>query len=225
MQFSTWQQSFFLTLTVLGVFLWTQFGLQTLDLQLLALLVLGFFLTKKYSKGKTWRILPTIASIEMVFLTGALLLLVATTGNLQSPIFAVTYIHLFLLVFTTQPIAAIITSCAIALFHYLSAGTITAPELNTLATIPLGLIFFLFAREQYHELLLEKEHAAQNLQTAQRAQQDERTLETVLTSFLIPKLHQLTQRIAESDSQLSQDIATKLQEIVNEAESLIRSKS
>lgn len=219
---SAWWQSIALIGAIIGVHVWLSVPtLELVSLQLFAVLILVFFVLKKYSSGRTWTVLPAVASIEMVLMTAALLLVVGATGNLDSPLFAITYIHLFLLVFTVHPSAAIVATAGLSLSHYALALPLTTLEATTLFTIPLGLVFFLIAREHYHELLEDRQLIKNTREKLTKSKQNEQFLERYMVHLLLPRLHQLSQTLSSTSSATDHTAAAELSTLSTEVQQAV----
>lgn len=116
---SATKQTIFLILSVLLAYIWlTTPFLRTYSLQAFAIVSLGYFTVKKLSNLKSWQFLPKNYSLEIIFITFAVLLLVGTTGNINSIFFPLVYIHLFILTITCKEKTTIIITMIMLLFHY-----------------------------------------------------------------------------------------------------------
>ncbi len=158
------------------------------SLQAFALATLGFFISKRAAKAQLWHILPTAHSIEIVFISFAVILLVGSTGNANSIFYPFGYIHLFFLVMTTRQSTAITATIATMLVHYAIEPTITATSIATLTTLPLMLLFFLFARRQYDDARLQQKIAETESIQLDSISNSAHTLESFISQFLQPKL-------------------------------------
>lgn len=146
-----------LTLAVLLAYIWSSTPfLAQYTLQAVAVSTIFYFLYKKISTPHSWNFTPQKASLELIFITFALLALLGGTGNLDSVFYPITYIHLFLLVFFSETITAIIIACEILLFHYALTPLITTTQISHLVIIPIVLVFFLFAKDKYTQTKKEK---------------------------------------------------------------------
>lgn len=151
-----------LALSIIAVYAWLQVPtLQTYSLQVFAILILLFLGLKRLKNAKAWHILPERTSVEMVILTFAFLLLIGSTGNMDSIFYPLTYIHLFFLVMTTAAGTAIFVTIMVMLFHFGMAPIIEVRDIAQLINLPIMLLFFLFAKQQYDEVLLEKQLLAE----------------------------------------------------------------
>ncbi|PIR60268.1 MAG: hypothetical protein COU67_02800 [Candidatus Pacebacteria bacterium CG10_big_fil_rev_8_21_14_0_10_44_54] len=210
-----------LVITIGFVYVWLSIPvLQPYSLQIFALTIAVFFIIKRLAKAKFWHIVPEHASLEITLLTFAFLILIGATGNLESPFFALSYIHLFFLVLATRPPTAIVTTIATALLHFSLAGTLNAAMLQALISLPVLLLIFLFAKAQYDEAKAAEEIIAAEEQQLETVEAKERSLEEFLTTFLQPRITTLTK--FSSDPAVPKDLSTQLSLITSEIEKLLR---
>lgn len=158
-----------------------------------------FFITKRLQKAQLWHVLPHTHSPELGLLTFAFYLLIGATGNLNSPLLPLSFIHTFIVVFTAGPYTAIATAGGAFLFHWYQEDMVSHLELVSLSIIPLLLVFFLFARRQY-DVLKYEEH----MRLAESALFDktENNLLTLVWS-LEQRIHPVLQTIHQEISELS----------------------
>lgn len=155
---SSRQHTALLLLAIFLAFIWLQIpALKPFSLQAVALATVSFFLIKRYQRSKLHHVLPKQNSVEMALVTFSLLLLIGNSGTLNSPLFPLTYIHLFFLVMSSSRSTAITVGPATALFHFGLEPVISLNNIGHLVTIPIILVFFLFAREQHESAVLEKQ--------------------------------------------------------------------
>lgn len=139
-----------LSLMVGWAFIWLKTpSLSPYALQLFGSSVLSYFIIKKINKADFWQLLPSPVSLEMAAATLAFLLVIGATGNLHSPLFALTFIHLFFLALSTHTITALIITVEIMLFHYGLAQDITSLEISSLLSIAIVMGFFLLVKDQF----------------------------------------------------------------------------
>lgn len=152
-----------LSLAVILAYIWSSSpSLAHYSLQAFAVSSVLYFVFKKISSPQSWDFTPQKASLELIFVTFALLTLLGGTGNLDSIFYPLTYIHLFLLVFFSETWTAIILTCEIILFHFALTPLSTSSQVSHLIIIPIVLVFFLFAKDRYIEskkerLIIEEE--------------------------------------------------------------------
>jgi hypothetical protein len=171
--------------------------LQPYSLQVFALVVVAFFILKRIKQAKLWHLLPGTTSIEVILITFSFMLLIGATGNFNSPFYPLTFIHLFILVMTTPTMTAISVMLMVILFHYGLSPELLPAITNELISLPMFLIFFLFAKRQYDEAKAEKIIIKRD--------------KFLLKGYLKPKLHALRQALPQEpvgcqiiESQLSQ---------------------
>jgi hypothetical protein len=199
--------------TIIFAYIWLNTPVLTnYALQAFALSSLGFILIKRLNKAKIWHILPENHSYEMIFITFSTLLLVGATGNTESIFYPLTYIHLFFLVMSSREQTAISVTTATIIFHYAMEPVIASSTIATIATLPLMLLFFLFAKKQYddaqvsHSIIKKEEKEIENLS------KQEHTLETFITTFLEPKLESLEGIVSEKNNVAKNQISLIISE-------------
>jgi hypothetical protein len=168
-------------------------SLQYYSLQVFALTVVMYFVVKKLGqkKAKLWQLIPSHTSLEMIIATFAFMLLIGATGNLDSPFYALSYVHLFLLVFTTGYKTSSITTAVIMLFHVsLTPGEVPALIAN-IASLPIVFFFFLFAKSQYDEVIREKRVIANDELAVNSLEKEKLDLQAFVTEFIHKKILQL----------------------------------
>jgi hypothetical protein len=168
------------------------------SLQAFALATIGFFLSKRFSRAQIWHIMPETHSFEIVFISFAITLLIGATGNAESIFYPFAYIHLFFLVMTTRQTTAITATMAILVVHYALQPEINSATIATLTTLPLMLIFFLFARRQYDDARLQLKLAQAEEDALEDLTEKELSLEGFIINFLQPKLAIITDLLETS---------------------------
>jgi hypothetical protein len=163
------------------------------SLQAFAVSVVLYFVVKRFGHSKLWHIAPAYMSVEMTIATFAFLLLIGTTGNLDSPLYPLSYIHLFFLVLATHPTTSLIITLLLMLFHYAGNPTITLAQTTELVTLPILWLLFFFAKYQYQEVERDKKIIRQEEATIDDLAVSEAKLETFLAQFVVPKLGQIKQ--------------------------------
>lgn len=161
------------------------------SLQMFALSVVIYFVLKRIGRSKLWHVLPAHTSLEMIVATFAFLLLIGSTGNLNSPFYALSYIHLFLLVFSSGYKTSSIATGLIMLFHVSLTPGETLELIGSIASLPIVFFFFLFAKSQYEEVIRERQIIAEDEITVEQLQRKATELETFLGDFAQRKLMQL----------------------------------
>lgn len=171
-----------------------------------------YFVLKKMNEAAIWEVLPTTALDEMLLVTFAFLILIGATGATQSVFFPLVFIYLFFLSMTMERWTALVISLLTTLFFYsLDQVTTQTPHFSQLISMPLVMIFFMFAKYQYdqakekqtllqiehnevfsYKLFLEKKEA--ELSVAENTTLDWLDyFQGFLFEFLQPKLDQLIQ--------------------------------
>lgn len=181
------------------------------SLQAFALTIFFFFISKRLGKAQIWHILPENNSLEIVFVSFAVTVLIGSTGNASSIFYPFSYIHLFFLVMTTRQVTAISATLAIMLVHYALQPEITSLTIATFTTLPLMLIFFLFARRQYDDARLQQKIAEKEEKQLESVIQQELTLESFITKFLLPKLN-ILQDMLETSTHRNEPIDSQILE-------------
>lgn len=164
-------------------------SLEYYSLQAFAVSIFGFFITKRLSKAQLWHILPESNSFEILFVSFAVTVLIGSTGNASSIFYPFAYIHLFFLVMTTRQVTAISATLTIMLAHYALEPELNSLTIATITTLPLMLIFFLFARRQYDDARLQQKIAETEEKELESITKKELSLESFITNFLQPKLN------------------------------------
>lgn len=230
-------QILLLTLAVFLAYLWLSIPvLAPYSLQAFAGCILAYFILKKFNDAKFW-ILPNTTADEMTLALFAILLLVGATGLTSSWFFPLIYLYLFFLSLSLDTFVAISVSLQLILFFYAQIGhnlpsSLSQAEITHLISLPLILIFFLFAKHQYQEaqkhktlVKIESEQLdiiSQDLLTENQWQD---YILNFLNNFLYPELENLRQQNAmTTDKQgLARDQTTnqQLDKIQTELEKLI----
>lgn len=165
--------------------------LQPYSLQLFAAITFPYFLIKFISHHNAWHVLPSFMSIETMLATMAFLLLIGSTGNTSSWFYPITYIHLFFIVFSSHIGTSIIATMLIMLFHYGLSPDLVRHELVALATVPVVMVFFIFAKRQYETVIKDELIIQEEERQLHTLESEEFQLENFLTNFLQPKLEQV----------------------------------
>ncbi len=192
-----------ITSAVIGAYLWLHTpALQQYSLQAFAACTLLSLILKRFKRAKIYHLLPGNNSAEIGLLTFAFLLLIGATGNTTSPFFSLGYVHLFFIVMTSGATTAILATTAVLCFH-IGLSPVLSPEvINNLITLPLLLLFFLFAKRQYDEARADRHIIEQDAAAYEKLQNQEQSLEVFLQQFLQPKLL-LLEELAKDNTQLS----------------------
>lgn len=211
---------------VIGYIISAQPDLSQFAMQAFALAGLGFFVLKRVKRAKLWHIMPEENSLEIVLVSFAVFVLIANTGNLSSPFFPIGFLHLFFLALTTSPKVSVATTTFLVYLHYLLTPTITPLDVASLATLPLLLFCFLFAKAQYDEVALEKNIIAQQEKNLQKMTEHEHTLESFISFLVLPKIETIQQLLeksaAEKQAVDAQVLKTQITILASESEKVMR---
>jgi peptidoglycan hydrolase CwlO-like protein len=128
------------------------------SLQAVAIATMAFFAVKVVNQQKIHHFIPQYASFEVALITFIFTLLIGATGNTESIFYPLIYIYLFLLVFSTYTQTAIITTLGLMLYQYiLMPGWVSYVDTFDLVSIPIVLVFFIFAKQQHEALIQENQ--------------------------------------------------------------------
>lgn len=187
-----------LTMSVLGAYLYLQIpALKNYSLQMFALITTFYLIIQKRQRGKIYLILPENSSINLVLINFAFLLLTGASGSLASPFFAVTFIELFFLALAAPIKTSLLVALEIMVFHFslsIAASSnfiLSTAELSNLLALPLVMVFYIFAKDQYQKayhnsLLIEAEERELN-----RAKSDDQAVAEFVSSLLNRRLPML----------------------------------
>ena len=143
-----------LLLAIVLAFLWLKTPiLNSYSLQAVAGCTFIYFVIKRKKRSKIHHILPDHDSAEMALVTFGLMILIGSSGTIASPLFPLTYIHLFFLVMSSDRATSVVVGPATALFHFGLEPVISGSNIGHLLAIPIMLMIFLFARQQHEELI------------------------------------------------------------------------
>lgn len=151
--------SAFLIAAVVLVFVWTNLpGLSLYTIQLIALFVIAYFINQFYMRRKKQAFSRINLTLDAIVFTMVVLLLVASTGGLTSPLFFLVYFLMFGLALLFEPAITLSLALAIVLFFLLkptkeSLLTEALQLLSLLLITPLALFF----GKQYLKVLEEEE--------------------------------------------------------------------
>ncbi len=194
--------------------------LSAYSLQLFAIVVLAYFGIKKVHKAKVWQLLPTHASIEMAVVTLAFLLLIGATGNVRSVLFFLSFVHLFVLAIKSDSITAIVATMEIILFHFALTADPSLSELSFLLSLPIVMLFFLFAKDQYSKTIAQQHNLQKQQLQLLEAQLIDQKLENFMSGFLESKLEKL-QRMSFFPRENQQKMQAEMAEIALITDELI----
>jgi hypothetical protein len=223
--------SAFLILAVVLVFFWTNVPeLSVYTLQLIALFVLAYFVNQFYFRRKKQVFSRTNLTIEAIIFTMVVLLLVASTGGLTSPLFFLTYFLMFGLALLFEPLITFSLALAMVFFFLLRPVKETLLQeglqlLSLLLVTPLAMFF----GRQYLKLLADEEKIKILQEESQIIEEEIKKEETdvLLWSSLELKrglteiLHQTSEMLADL-SHLTLKQKEKLSKIRQTASNLLR---
>ena len=193
-------QTLLLAITLGFVYWWLQIpSLSFYSLQAFAVSVVLYFVAKRASKAKFWHIAPAAQSFEMVLATFAFMILIGFTGNFESILFPLTYVHLFFLVFSTHLTTSIVTALFLIIFHYALGGGAVSVAISETLTIPIMLIFFLFTKHQYNEVIREKKIIEGEEKALSNSLKKQKEITNLITKFVQPKLAQIKELSVHAD--------------------------
>jgi len=170
------------------------------SLQVFAGSLVLFFILKRIKRAKLWHILPDKMSLEIGLLTFAFTYLIGATGNTHSIFYPLSYIHLFLLIFSSTPLTSVSTIIFLMLFHYSLEPNLSIEEVGSVLSLPVIGMILLFAKKQYDEVHVKEVELEKELVKLDKTSQKERSLEGFLAGFLSPKLHMLQQLLKDPDT-------------------------
>lgn len=156
------KQAIVMTLTVVFAYVFLQTAeLAQYSLQFFALLCLFYWFLQKKEGNNFFQLFNQRASVNVLALNLAFLILIGNTQGLASPLFALSFVQLFFLSLALENRLAILLSLEILLFYLGLAlnrygldlsSTMSMTELNNLLAIPLVMVFYLFGKVQYQRL-------------------------------------------------------------------------
>jgi hypothetical protein len=193
-------QTLLLAITLGFVYWWLQIpSLSFYSLQAFAVSVVLYFVAKRASKAKIWHIAPAAQSFEMVLATFAFMILIGFTGNFESVLFPLTYVHLFFLVFSTHITTSIATALLLIVFHYALGGGAVSVAISETIAIPIMLVFFLFTKHQYNEVIREKKIIEGEEKALSNSLEKQTKITNLVTNFIQPKLAQIKELSVHAD--------------------------
>lgn len=151
--------SAFLIAAVVLVFVWTNIPkLSIYTLQLIALFVIAYFINQFYMRRKKQPFAKINLTLDAVVFTMVILLLIASTGGLTSPLFFLIYFLMFGLALLFEPAITFSLALAMVLF-FLLQPTKEEPLIEALQLLSLLLItpLAMFFGKQYLRVLENEE--------------------------------------------------------------------
>lgn len=214
-----------IALAIGAAFIWLQIPfLLPYSGQAFAIASLIYFIVKRLSRAKVWHIVPRHASSEVTVVTFAILILVGSTGNLDSWFYPLVYLLLFFLVLACEVSTALLITALLVLFHFALTPAFTFDHLPGLLTLPLLLLCFLFAKEQYDRAKQDQLQLETNTELIREFELDDQTWHLFATNFLQPKLG-LLQQLTHQPQSNQQVIQGQLTLIAVELEKMLQTKA
>jgi hypothetical protein len=174
-----------ITLAIVWAFVWLRSpNLAPYSLQLFGVVIVAYFLVKKLNQADFWQLLPSPLSLEMSLATLAFLLVIGATGNVRSPLFPLSFVHLFFLAFSSRIATALIITLEILLFHYSLTPDPSPVELSYLVSLPLVMAFFLVAKDQYNRLFRQQQQLTEQVVATAQHVRVERIFDQVIEHWV-----------------------------------------
>lgn len=187
-----------LTMSVLAAYLYLQVPfLKQYSLQVFALISALYLILQKKQRGRFYLILPENASANLAIINFAFLLLTGASGSLASPFFALTFIELFFIALSAPAKTSLLLALEIMVFHFSlsiasSANFILAvSELSNLIALPIVMIFYLFAKNQYEKAYHNHLLADARSRELNKAQCDDQAVDEFVSSLINRRLPML----------------------------------
>lgn len=187
-----------LTMTVFGAYLYLQVPwLSRYALQAFALVSAFYLILQKRQRGRFYLILPENSSANLALLNFAFLLLTGASGSLNSPFFALTFIQLFFLALAAPNKIALLTALEVAVFHFSlsiavsSEFRLTMAEISNLLALPVVMVFYLFAKNQYERVYRNSLLADAEARELIRAKSDDVAVAEFVSSLINRRLPML----------------------------------
>jgi len=187
-----------LTMSVLAAYLYLQVPfLKHYSLQVFAFISALYLILQKKQKGRFYLILPESSSANLALINFAFLLLTGSSGSLASPFFALTFIELFFIALVVPNKTALLLVLEIMVFHFSlsiasSANFVLAiSELSNLIALPIVMIFYLFAKNQYDRAYHNRLLADAQARELNKAQRDDQAVSEFVSSLINRRLPML----------------------------------
>jgi hypothetical protein len=227
-----------ITLAVIWAFVWLRTpSLNHYSVQLFGVVILAYFVIKKFNQADFWQLLPSPASLEMALATLAFLLIISYWQHSFSPV-SLSFVHLFFLTLSAQNLTTLIILFEIILFHYSLSSGIGTIETSYLVSLPIVTGFFLLAKDQFLKVFKKKASVTQvtniskTVETIRELQKVDQALENLLGNLLTPQamkasplaINQLEQTEPMIEQSPAQPVTDSIDEpVVNLAELEINS--
>ena len=147
-----------LTMTLLLAYLYLQVPfLKAYSLQFFAVVTVIYLIIQKKQRGRLYLIFPENSSFSLALINFAFLLLIGSSGSLDSSFFALTFVQLFFIALSAEDKVAIVIALEIVAFHFSltifnrMGMDFSTLEISNLLAIPLVMVFYLFGKDQYQK--------------------------------------------------------------------------
>lgn len=194
--------------------------LRDISLQLTGVLLVFYFVSKRFTSSRLHHILPKPESFETALLTMAVAVIIGSTGSLDSPFLPLFHLILFVSVLTISLEANIVKMIGLTIFLWsTSVHPLTRPMWIELMSLPFLMPLMIFARVEFEEAR-EERHLI-TLEEDLLKQQESRIL-LFLGTYLKPKLSYIRQLLQLQENTwtatkqlelLEQEVTQAMQEI------------
>jgi len=211
---------FILSFVLIAVWISVPF-LYTYSLQLVALTFLLFiWLRFKHNRENVTQIIPSKGSSELIPITIVFMLLISATGNTHSWVYSLTYVYLFIMLFSLPRGTAIIMATGTLLLQAFLVHTFSAQELIILMNIPVITTVLLFAKQQYEKATLEEEMLMEEDEQLSSSLTENAALESYIKEFLLPKTEVLSS-LEEPQTELEKTLHSQITLISTESRKIL----
>ncbi|MCD8484809.1 hypothetical protein LRY65_02595 [Candidatus Woesebacteria bacterium] len=194
--------------------------LRDISLQLTGLLLVFYFVSKRFTANRLHHILPKPESFETALLTTAVAVIIGSTGSLESPFLPLFHLILFISVLTISLEANIIKMIGLTIFLWsTSVHPLTRSMWIELMSLPFLMPLMIFARLEFEEA--REERHLHELEDDLLKQQESRML-LFLGTYVKPKLAYIRQLLQLQENTwtaskqlelLEQEVTQAMQEI------------
>ena len=208
-----------LTAAMLGGYVWLQLPwLQPYSLQGFALALLVFFGLQFVAHAR--RSAHSMATIELVPLAFALVVLLGATNGAQSSYFALSYIFLLLLVLASELYTGVIVTAVLLFVLYALSIQLETSDWRQLLSLPLMLGFFLYIKYQLSISAQQKAQLENSSSALATVAQQKLLLEQFVGGFLKPKLATLV-KLGQDQQTSKQVLLSQLDLLENEIDKIL----
>lgn len=192
--------------------------LRPYSLQLTAILLGIFFVSKRLSRSGVHHVLPTPESLETAFLVGAVSLVVGSTGALDSPFLPLFHLILFFGVLSLRTTGNLALVTALTVFLWATSGQpFSREDWIELLSLPFLLPLLIFARMQFDESR-DRAHLLESEDEALR--EEEARIARFVRAYLRPKLRQV-RNLLDTSAANAPAAAKQLALVEDEAEQIL----